>query len=173
MKRKAIILAMAVLLAMSAAAQTTLGQVVKQRQIEGVSTIIMGKSLFRLLGKGSVGVGPMGGVNVDKLVNKLDRIEVISAEKKSAVKELRKLIEPIFKSIDYDVIIDVAEEKEHTLVAVKEHTDGKNEIVLVSDEGKEINVVVMLGCITLDDLQDDSPTSAPPATTEPIAVDSI
>ena len=33
MKRKAIILAMAVLLAMSAAAQTTLGQVVKQRQI--------------------------------------------------------------------------------------------------------------------------------------------
>ena len=113
----------------------------------------------------------MDGIKLDNIINKLDRIEVITTEKKSAVKKLRKLIQPIFNDNDYEVLIDLKEDKEHSMIAIKERLDGNNEIVIISDEDKEITAVVFIGNITFEDLRSEpnaDPLPSSPNETQPV-----
>lgn len=177
MKRGLLTLILTVTIGLAATAQQSLGQIVKAQNIDGVSTMTVGKPLFALLGAGSMGVGAMDGIKLDNIINKLDRIEVVTTEKKSAVKKLRKLIQPIFNDNNYEVLIDLKEDKEHSMIAIKERFDGNNEIVIISDEGKEITAVVFIGTITFEDLRSDPKAdplpdqmSAPSSESEPIVV---
>ena len=135
-------------------AYRTFCQTIKEKNIEGVSATVLGKAMLKMMGeKGSMGIPESGSVNMQNFFDKIESLEVLNAPDETIAKRLRPTLEKMLNADGYETLIDVMNDESHTVILIKRHSDTLREIVTISDERKQINVVDFLGNITFDDLQ--------------------
>ncbi|MDE6321975.1 MAG: DUF4252 domain-containing protein [Muribaculaceae bacterium] len=119
--------------------------------IDGVNSVLVTKPMLKIAGES---LGTQDGVDMGKLINNLNCIEVITAPAKQKAKVL-----DIYKKV-------LAGAKTETLVEVKENgqnveiialSNDKNPelykgLIIVSDESNELTLLYMAGDFTMDEL---------------------
>lgn len=120
----------------------------KYENIKGVETVFISKAMFRLMPK--LDNYPH---NIGRIASKLDRIQILSCERPSMVKQIADNALSIFKRERYEVMMQMTDEGETTTIYMKPRGGGKNEFALLSTEKNEVSIINVLGNITLDDIK--------------------
>ena len=108
-------------------------------------------SKFMLKLAGAKASPSLPGVNTKSLMDKLDAIQIISAEEKLAALKLKADTRDIVKRGKYGLLLQVNEDDEK--VDIYYSVDKRHGIVvMLVEEDDEVNVSVFSGKFTLDDV---------------------
>lgn len=133
---------------------TTFCAIVKSKNIEGVTSTMLGKVMLKMMGeKGTIGIPETGSVNMGAFFDKIEQLMVINAPDANVAKRMRPVIQSLLNVDGYETLIDVMDDKGHTVILFKKHCETINEIVTIADEKKQITIVDFLGNINFDDMQ--------------------
>ena len=152
MKQKVLqtLLAMAVAM-MSLQASAQVKEFEKYADTKGVTYVYISKYMLSLAGKAADFSVP--GVNTKSLKNKLNGIQIITSEDKNASVRLKNDTQNIVKQGKYEVLMQVDEDGEKVRIY---HCEGKKQsvVVMLMEDGREVNVMVFSGTFTLDDVME-------------------
>lgn len=133
---------------------TTFCAIVKSKNIEGATSTMLGKVMLKMMGeKGTIGIPETGSVNMGAFFDKIEQLMVINAPDANVAKRMRPVIQSLLNVDGYETLIDVMDDKGHTVILFKKHSETINEIVTIADEKKQITIVDFLGNINFDDMQ--------------------
>ncbi len=117
---------------------------------DGTYTYIS-KDMLSLAGKAADFSVP--GVNTKSLKNKLSGIQIITSEDKTASVRLKNDTQNIIKQGKYELLMQVDEDGDKVRIY---HCEGKKQsvVVMLMEDGREVNVMVFSGTFTLDDVME-------------------
>lgn len=140
------VLAMAL---MSLQANAQVKEFEKFADTKNVTYVFISKFMLKLAGAKASPSLP--GVNTKSLMDKLDAIQIISAEEKLAALKLKADTRDIVKRGKYGLLLQVNEDDEK--VDIYYSVDKRHGIVvMLVEEDDEVNVIVFSGKFTLDDV---------------------
>ncbi len=140
------VLAMAL---MSLQANAQVKEFEKYADTKNVTYVYISKFMLKLAGAKASPSLP--GVNTKSLMDKLDAIQIISAEEKLAALKLKADTRDIVKRGKYGLLLQVNEDDEK--VDIYYSVDKRHGIVvMLVEEDDEVNVIVFSGKFTLDDV---------------------
>ena len=140
------VLAMAL---MSLQANAQVKEFEKYADTKNVTYVFISKFMLKLAGAKASPSLP--GVNTKSLMDKLDAIQIISAEEKLAALKLKADTRDIVKRGKYGLLLQVNEDDEK--VDIYYSVDKRHGIVvMLVEEDDEVNVIVFSGKFTLDDV---------------------
>lgn len=143
MKKLIVYLLLIALSALGASAQSAFFK--KCEKMPGVQTVYISKMMLGMASKAGVTAGKM---DVTSLVDKLDGLEIITAEGKSAAK-LAKQIEPF---ADYETLLSINDDNENVKLLFKDLGNGQNEFRLVASEPEELTLILFRGTMTMEEV---------------------
>lgn len=121
----------------------------KYSDTKNVTYVYISKFMLKLAGAKASPSLP--GVNTKSLMDKLDAIQIISAEEKLAALKLKADTRDIVKRGKYGLLLQVNEDDEK--VDIYYSVDKRHGIVvMLVEEDDEVNVIVFSGKFTLDDV---------------------
>ena len=121
----------------------------KYSATKNVTYVYISKFMLKLAGAKASPSLP--GVNTISLMDKLDAIQIISAEEKLAALKLKADTRDIVKRGKYGLLLQVNEDDEK--VDIYYSVDKRHGIVvMLVEEDDEVNVIVFSGKFTLDDV---------------------
>ncbi len=144
---KYILLALMLCLSSNLFAQKSLFD--KYSDMDDVTTIYISKNMFRMMPQGAT-----AGVNISRIKNKLNSMQIITTEKRSIITALRKDINA-FKSSNrqFSELMRIKEGKESTVFLADQRGDLIKNLHMIMDEGDEMTIIQMLGNFTVQDVQ--------------------
>lgn len=121
----------------------------KQKDLE---TVLVNKELLQMAD--NVDFGLMG---VKNIINKIEFIGIVTADKKAEIPKLAKLVDENFPSTVekslYRVLMSVNEDNEQTQILQSEIPwGGMNTFVIITRDPSEMTVVVIYGSLTMSDI---------------------
>lgn len=121
----------------------------KYADTKNVTYVFISKYMLRLAGKASAPSVP--GVNTQSIMNKLDGIQIISSEEKTASARLKADTQAFIKQGKYELLMQVDDDEDKVRIY---HREGKQQsaVVMLSDDAGEVSVIVFSGKFTLDDV---------------------
>lgn len=120
--------------------------------ITGISTTYVSKVLLGAA-QNQVYMYPQG-MSLNRIVGKLDGIQVLEGEKKAAT-ALRDKARPLLDKGGYDLLLRNRDEGEVSEILFRKLGNGRSECVVYDydpDDGGELNIVIFTGTFTLQDL---------------------
>ncbi|NDW18372.1 DUF4252 domain-containing protein [Dysgonomonas sp. 216] len=93
------------------------------------------------------------GVDVGSIAGKLNSITIISADRESSVKNVRNEIDNIVKKGSYEQTMFMKDNGSKTVFYIRKINNNSSELLMLSDEAKEINLIRIVGNISAKDLQ--------------------
>lgn len=120
----------------------------KYENVPGVSTIYISKALLGMMPKLDA-----GDKDFSRIAGKLDRVQILSCERPSLIPGVKAAAIGSFKSGGYANLMTVNDDGEQTLIYGKSLGKGKNEFVLLSVEKTELDIINVMGNITLNDIK--------------------
>lgn len=119
--------------------------------IDGVTSVLVTKPMLKMAGES---LGTQDGVDMGKLVNNLNCIEVITspAKHKGKVMEIYK---KALAGVKTETLVEVKENKENVeiLALPKDNsTELYKGLIIAADEGSELTLVYLSGEFTMDEL---------------------
>ena len=123
----------------------------KYAEMDGVSSVYITKSMLKMFPSMS---GTINGVDVGNLANKLENIQILSADEPNIIEQLRKDTKHISTKNGYEELLRVRDDGDKTTIYFKEKKKN-SEFILITDEGNEFTIVSIIGGdLTLKDIQE-------------------
>lgn len=119
----------------------------KYDDARGVETVFISKAMLSLVSKQD-----LGDMKINVAASKLDRIQVLSCEQAALSKAIVADAQRIFKRDKYELMMKTKDDDEQTYIYMKQR-GKKNEFVVLDVDGSEVNVVNLLGTLTLADIK--------------------
>ena len=120
----------------------------KYENVNGVSTIYISKALLGMMPKLNA-----GDKDISKIAGKLDHVLVLSCERPSLIPGIKNSALNYFKSGGYANLMTINDDGEQTIIYGKTLGKRKSEFVLLSIEKSELNIINVMGDITLNDIK--------------------
>lgn len=139
---------LAIILALTAAtasAQTKLFE--KYENVKRVETVFISKALLSM----ATG-GKMIDKEIGKVAQKLDEVRILSCEAPALARKIREEAAAIYKTGAYEQLMRINDDDEKTFIYAKK-IDKKYEYVLFSYEKDEVEIINLVGNLTLDELK--------------------
>ena len=121
----------------------------KFADMEGVTTVYISKSMISLFPQGNANVN---GINIGNIADRLDNIQILSADEKETIAKLRKETSDINLKNGYEELMRVREDGEKVTIYFNEKKK-KKEFVLVVDDKDEFTIISIVGDLTLKEIQ--------------------
>lgn len=115
---------------------------------QGVSTVYISKTMFRLFGGMDV-----DNLDIKKIANRLEHVQILSCERPSLIPTIRNEALQELKKERFELAMQMKEDGETTVIYCKQHKKNLNEFVLLNVEKDEVSVINLLGNITLKDIK--------------------
>lgn len=120
----------------------------KYDNVKGVSTVYISKALLSLIPEMHT-----GNKDISKIAGKLDHVQILSCERPSLVSEIESEAISYFKNGGYTNLMKVSDDGGQTIIYGKSLDNGKNEFVLFSYMDDEVNIINVMGKVTLNDIK--------------------
>ena len=121
----------------------------KYADMDGVTSVYITKSMLSLFPQGNTNIN---GVNIGNIANRLDNIQILSAEEKGIIDQLRKDTSDINSKNGYEELLRIREDGTKTTIYFNEKKK-KKEFVLLVDEKDEFTIISIVGDLTLKEIQ--------------------
>ena len=120
----------------------------KYSDTRNVTYVYISKFMLGMAGKAAPS---LPGVNTKSIMGKLSGIQIISSENKAASARLKSDTQNIVKQGKYELLMQVDEDGEKVRIY---HREGKQQsvVVMLTEDGDEVTVIVFSGKFTLDDV---------------------
>lgn len=115
---------------------------------QGVTTVYISKTMFRLFGGMDI-----DNLDIKKLANRLERVQILSCERPSLVPTIKNEAVQELRKERFEIAMQMKEDGENTLIYCKQHKKNLNEFVLLNVEKDEVELINLLGDITLKDIK--------------------
>ena len=122
----------------------------KYAEMDGVTSVYISKSMLSLFPKGNTNVN---GINIGDIADRLDNIQILSADEQPIVDKLRKETSHINTRNGYEELMRVREDGEKTTIYFKDGKKDKKEFVLLQDAKNEFTIISIVGDLTLQEIQ--------------------
>ena len=122
----------------------------KYAEMYGVTSVYITKSMLKMFPSMS---GTINGVDVGNLANKLENIQILSADDSNIIEQLRKETKYINTKNGYEELMRVRDDGDKTTIYFKERKKN-SEFILMTDEGDEFTIISIIGDLTLKDIQE-------------------
>ena len=132
--------------AQSAMAQDALFD--KYEDTNGVTTIFISKTML-----GMIPNVKAGNHDISKIASKLDQLRILTCEKATLIPRILDDAKKTYKSEGYEAIMRMNDEGEKMTIYQRSLKGGKNEFVLLQEDGSNLNIINVKGAITLKDIQ--------------------
>ena len=132
--------------AQSAMAQDALFD--KYEDTNGVTTIFISKTML-----GMIPNVKAGNHDISKIAGKLDQLRILTCEKATLIPRILDDAKKTYKSEGYEAIMRMNDEGEKMTIYQRSLKGGKNEFVLLQEDGSNLNIINVKGVITLKDIQ--------------------
>ena len=123
----------------------------KYADMDGVSSVYISKSMLKMFPDMS---GKINGVNIGNLSSRLDHIQILSSDNPSIIEQLRKETKDVNTKNGYEELMRVRDDGDKVTIYFKETKKGKNEFILIADEGNEYSIISIVGDLTLQEIQE-------------------
>ena len=121
----------------------------KYADMDGVTSVYITKSMLSLFPQGNTNIN---GVNIGNIANRLDNIQILSADEKDIIDQLRKETSNINTKNGYEELLRVREDGTKTTIYFNEKKK-KKEFVLLVDDKDEFTIISIVGDLTLKEIQ--------------------
>ena len=95
----------------------------------------------------------MDGLNLTPFIRKLETVRILSSENAESTVKMKKALRYIHPQNGYEELMRVTDDGKKMVIYWKQDKRTKNEFVLLSDEGKEYTAIVIVGNLTLEEIQ--------------------
>lgn len=120
----------------------------KYEDTNGVTTIYISKTML-----GMIPNVKAGNHDISKIAGKLDQLRILSCEKASLTPRILEDAKKIYKNDGYEAIMRMNEDGEKVTIYQRSLRGGKNEFVLFTEDGSDLNIINVKGTVTLKDIQ--------------------
>lgn len=149
MKRLLTILTMATL-TLSMSAQSKLAS--ELGEYRGFSSVYISKAMLRMFGS-SGKIDGIGKVS-PKAINNLDGIYIFSADESSYIGQLKSVTKKHVDKDKYELLMQNKDGEDFSNIYMREEKKGKRELVLFAGGEDEVSVIILIGDISLEDIQE-------------------
>ena len=94
-----------------------------------------------------------GNHDVSKIAGKLDQLRILTCEKASLIPHILDDAKKTYKSEGYEAIMRMNDDGGKMTIYQRSLKGGKNEFVLLQEDGSNLNIINVKGAITLKDIQ--------------------
>lgn len=144
--KRIFIIALTMLACTFAHAQSSLFQ--KYNNTKGVTTVYISKQLFSMMPTLKA-----GDRDITKIAKKLDRLQVLTSDRSSLAKSIREQAVTYYSRNGYEPMMTVNEGRQRTTIYMKALGKGKNEFALLNYDGNALQIINLLGSITLNEIK--------------------
>lgn len=120
----------------------------KYKNTEGVTSVYISKTLLKM-SKGY----KVGEMDLRRVVDKLDYLRILTCERASLIQTIRKDAMSTLSKASYEEMLSVNKGGEHTIIYMKKR-GAKNEFLLLSVDKDDLNMIQLMGTLTLADIQE-------------------
>lgn len=110
----------------------------------GMSTVYITKAMLRMVGSMKID----GASELTAIADKLDVVEIVSADKESSKPKLMKAAGELVSAKGYELLMKVKDDGDNVSIYQAKLKNGHNRFVLVADDA----VILFEGTLTLDDV---------------------
>ena len=115
---------------------------------EGISTVYISATMLRMMGHVQA-----GNKDITRIAKRLDHIQVLECERPSLINSIKNAAFAYYKQAKYAVVMKTKSNGEDVTIYEKRYKNGKNEYVLLTVERDELNIVNLLGRVSLEEIQ--------------------
>ena len=148
--RKTILLAIMAVFCLQASAQTEF--IDKYAKNDKAKVINIGKEMLALLGGDLPSVGDMDIDDMGELVKKVDKIKLATINDPKTIGKLMKDMSKTIKKYNYSPVL-TGKDDDIDIGIYFLQRDGKSNLLITGNEGKELNLIIMEGTFTMADLR--------------------
>ena len=120
----------------------------KYENTKGVSTVVVSKAMLRMMPNISV-----GNHNIKKIASRIDNLQVLSCERSALISKISKDALAIYKKKPWEEAMRYKEGGQITVIYMRPLGKGKYEYVLYNTEEGELQIISIVGDITLQEIQ--------------------
>lgn len=120
----------------------------KFSEIEGTTSVYISKSMLSMIPNMQT-----EGINLNHVIKKLENIIIINCEQPAVIAKLNKELQYISPKNDYEELMRINDAGEKTTIYMKQGKTGKKEYVLLNNGKNELNIIVLIGNLTLQEIQ--------------------
>lgn len=146
MKRKMIVLVTAIIIAMTAQAQSPFFK--KCENVKGVTTVYISKAMLKMAGN----IEGLGVSDKSLLSQKIDNVQIVNSENSEGRAYLDKHLGMISHEKGYEILMKINEDDENVTIYRQELDKKKSRFVVITKEPDEISVVTIEGAMTIEDV---------------------
>ncbi len=145
MKKHFLLLIMTALCAIANAQSTLFG---KYENTNGVSTVLVSKAMFRMMPNVNV-----GNRNIKKIASKIDNLRVLSCERQALIAKISKDAMVLYKKKPWEEVMRYKEGTGNTVIYMQPLGGGKFEYSLYTTEKGELQIISIVGNLSLEDIR--------------------
>lgn len=120
----------------------------KYEDTNGVTTVFISKTML-----GMIPNVKAGNHDISKVAGKLDQLRILTCEKASLISRILDDAKKTYKSEGYEAIMRMNDDGGKMTIYQRSLKGGKNEFVLLQEDGSNLNIINVKGAITLKDIQ--------------------
>lgn len=120
----------------------------KYADVDGVSSVVVSKSMFRMMPDINV-----GNRNLKRLASKIDQLRALTCDRKTIIARISKDALAIYGRHPWQEMMRYREGSSHTVIYMCPAGKGKHQYVLYSTEQGQLNIISVVGNITLEDIR--------------------
>ena len=120
----------------------------KYEDTNGVTTVFISKTMLSMIPNVKA-----GNHDISKIAGKLDQLRILTCEKASLIPSILDDAKKTYKSEGYEAIMRMNDDGGKMTIYQRSLKGGKNEFVLLQEDGSNLNIINVKGAITLKDIQ--------------------
>ena len=120
----------------------------KYDNTKGVTTVYVSKAMFSMMPKIKA-----GDINISKLAEKMDKLQALSCDRSSLASSILNEATAYYDREGFEQVMKVNDGGENTTIYMKARQQGRNEFALLVSESGELEIINILGKITLKDIR--------------------
>ena len=115
--------------------------------IKGITTVYVSKAMIALAGDLNIEAGD---VDFNSIANKIEEIEIMTADQSAPAATLRAKAKAAFKGNGYEKLMSVHEDDENVDILMQK--GSPNRCIILADQKDEMTVVILSGNFTVNDI---------------------
>lgn len=144
--KKILIIQLLLCLCLSASAQKALFN--KYCDAKGVTSVYISKAMLGM----AAGL-KAGKSDISKIASRLDHLQILTFERPSMIRTVRKEAVEAFRKEGFEQIMQVKDDGDNVTIYLKTHKNKKNEFVLFNVSEDELEIINVLGNVTLKEIK--------------------
>jgi hypothetical protein len=120
----------------------------KYANTDGVTTVVVSKAMFRMMPDVKI-----DNRDIKKIANKIDQLRALTCERKQLIARIAKDAAAIYSRSPWQEMMRYKEGRTNTVIYMCPAGKGKHQFVLYTTELGELNIISIVGNLTLEDIR--------------------